>query len=169
MGAPKAAARQMHGMMASCAPLPACMSARRSESYGDNDEDGDNDEVAMCSFGGGGGLGRGGGAARHMVRASVTTGPPRIEHLASAAFLYANIQVDASGATAIKLPDDFDGVALVMLSSDWSCEWQILHAKSSSSASRPSLLQRQLCLTQPFSPQSHMARQASVSMWNVSE
>jgi hypothetical protein len=166
MGAPKAAARQMHGMMAPCAPPPACMSARIAAKSCDKEhyDDGDDDGVAMCSFGGGGGLGRGGGAARHTVRASVTTGPPRIEHLASAAVLSANIQVDASGATSIKLPDDFDGVALVMLSSDWSCEWHILHAKSSLSASRPSLLQRQLCLTQPFSPQSHMARQASVSV-----
>ena len=52
-----------------------------------------------------------------------------------------------------------------MLTGDSSCEWQIVHAcsaqpaSSSSSSSLPSLLQRQLCLTQPFAPDTHMALQ----------
>ncbi len=90
------------------------------------------------------------------------TGPPRVEHLASSADLSAKIQLNSSGVTHIKLPENFDGVALVMLSSDWSCEWRILNPKMSSLASPLSLLQRQLCLAQPFSPQSHMALQASL-------
>ena len=67
------------------------------------------------------------------------------------------------------MPGDFNGAALVMLTGDSSCEWQIIHAcsaqpassssSSSSSSSLPSLLQRQLCLTQPFAPDTHMALQ----------
>lgn len=168
MGVAKEAApqmhRQMHGMMAPCAP-PPCMSASRKGFAGaeeECDDACDDDDFggggARRSFGGGCGLGKGGGARR---RTSVTNGPPRVEHLAAAAVICANIQLDASGATAIRLPDDFDGVAFVMLSSDWSCEWQILHPKSVFPASLPSLLQRQLCLTQPYLPQAHMALQAS--------
>ncbi len=89
------------------------------------------------------------------------SGPPRVEHLAAAAALSAKIRINSSGVTQVKLPENFDGVALVMLSSDWSCEWRILNPEMSSLESPSSLLQRQLCLPQSFSPQSHMALQAS--------
>ena len=125
------------------------------------------DEYDGSLFGGRSSLGKSVSAARHRDRSSVTTGHPRVEHLASAAVLFANIPVNASGATVIKLPDDFIGVTFVMLSSDWSCEWQILNPKSSSPASLPSLLQRQLCLTQPFPPQSHMALQVSFAQCRI--
>ncbi len=89
-------------------------------------------------------------------------GPPRVEHLASAAILSAGIQLDTSGVTHVTLPEEFEGIALVMLSSHCSCEWRILNPKVAPLSSPSSLLQKQLCLAQPFSPQSHMALQAII-------
>jgi hypothetical protein len=85
---------------------------------------------------------------------------PCVEHLASAAILSAGIKLDTSGVTHVALPVEFEGIALVMLSSHNSCEWRILNPKVASLSSPSSLLQKQLCLAQPFSPQSHMALQA---------
>ncbi len=168
MGAPKGG---MMGMMAPCPPPPSSsrvqmLSAVRGAVRGamDNecdDEDAFSGRMEMHSRRGGGGGGGGGGGsfARSKSRISVTTGHPRVEHLASAAVFSSSIPVDSSGTTAIDFPQDFDGVAFVMLSSDCCCEWRITPFKSSSSSSLSSLLQRQLCLTEPFSPQSHMALQ----------
>ena len=115
---------------------------------------------AKCSYSG---MGRSGRGASRCGRPSPerASGPPRVEHLAAAAALSAKIRINSSGVARVKLPENFDGVALVMLSSDWSCEWRILNPKMSSSEPPSSLLQRQLCLAQSFSPQSHMALQAS--------
>jgi hypothetical protein len=99
---------------------------------------------------------------RRSVGSSAATGCPRIEHLSAAAALCANNVIEPSGVAAIKLPEDsFDGAALVMLTGDLSCEWRIVHVSSSQPAPPPSLLQRHLCLTQPFSPDTHMTLQVS--------
>jgi hypothetical protein len=95
---------------------------------------------------------------------SAIRGHPRIEHLHAAAAVCSNISIDASGLTVVKMPENFDGAALVMLSSDSSCEWQIVHACSSQLESPSSLLQRQLCLTQPFAPDTHMSLQVSLHL-----
>ena len=92
-------------------------------------------------------------------RRDAAEGLPRVEHLASAAVPLCAIQLNSAGCASVKLPPDFDGVALVMLSSERSCEWQILHVSSSPSASPPSMLQRQLCLNDPFPPDSHTSLQ----------
>jgi hypothetical protein len=123
-------------------------------------------ESGKChTFSGYNGMGRPGRGASRCGRRQPSperaSGPPRVEHLAAAAALSSKIRINSSGVTQVKLPDNFDGVALVMLSSDWSCEWRILNPKMSSLESPSSLLQRQLCLLQSFSPQSHMALQAS--------
>lgn len=107
--------------------------------------------------------GGGGGAfLRSQSRIPVTTGHPRVEHLASAAVFASSIPVHSSGTTVIDFPQNFNGVAFVMLSSHSSCEWRIMPFKSSSSWLLSSLLQRQLCLTDPFSPHSHMALQVGI-------
>ena len=98
---------------------------------------------------------------RRSFGSSAATGYPRIEHLSAAAALCANNVIEPSGVTVIKLPEDFDGAALVMLTGDLSCEWRIVHVSSSQPAPPPSLLQRHLCLTQPFSPDTHMTLQVS--------
>ena len=98
---------------------------------------------------------------------SVASGHPRVEHLASAALLCSNIRLDASGTAVIKLPADFDGVALVMLTCESSCEWKIVHSSSLPSAPPPTLLQRQLCLNQTFAPESHMCLQVSILLLHV--
>ena len=98
---------------------------------------------------------------RRSVGSSAATGYPRIEHLSAAAALCANNIIEPSGVAAIKLPEDFDGAALVMLTGNLSCEWRIVHVSSSQPAPPPSLLQRHLCLTQPFSPDTHMTLQVS--------
>jgi hypothetical protein len=95
------------------------------------------------------------------TRRSDTTGCPRVEHLSTAAVLCTTLKIDASGVISFKLPEDFFGASLVMLSSDSSCEWEVVHCFSSAHVAPPSLLQRQLCLTQPFTPDSHMALQVS--------
>ena len=98
---------------------------------------------------------------RSSQKSSDTSGCPRVEHLAMAAVFYTNLQIDASGVSSFKLPEEFVGASLVMLSSDSSCEWEVVHCFSSAHGAPPSLLQRQLCLTQPFTPDSHMALQVS--------
>lgn len=91
---------------------------------------------------------------------------PRVEHLASAAIPYCAIQLNASGVATVTLPTDFDGAALVMMSSDASCEWQIVHASSSPPTFPPSLLQRQLSLARSFPLDSHMSLQVMI-IWIV--
>jgi len=117
------------------------------------------------TFSGYSGMGRPGQGASRCGRRQPSPdraiGPPRVEHLAAAAALSAKIRINTSGVTRVQLPEHFDGVALVMLSSDWSCEWRIVNPTMSSLERPPSLLQRQLCLAESFSPQSHMALQAS--------
>ncbi len=98
---------------------------------------------------------------------SVASGHPRVEHLASAAVPCSNVRLDASGTAVIKLPADYDGIALVMLTCESSCEWRIVHSSSSLSASPPTLLQRQLCLTQTFAPESHMSLQVLILLVQV--
>ncbi len=155
----------MHGMMPLCrkVPTPAkpvakCIS-RQSKSEGgqfrhDDDEEeeyiSDDEEEAFCDSR---------ATRRSSQKSSDTSGCPRVEHLAMAAVFCTNLQIDASGVSSFKLPEEFVGVSLVMLTSDSSCEWEIVHCFSSVHGTPPSLLQRQLCLTQPFSPDSHMALQ----------
>ena len=139
-------------------PAAKCASLRRNERFCDDDDEdkeceGESEEEMFCD--------RGRATRQSTKNSSDTSGCPRVEHLAMAAVLCTNLQVDASGVISVKLPEDFFGASLVMLSSDSSCEWEVVHCFSSAHGAPPSLLQRQLCLTQPFTPDSHMALQVS--------
>lgn len=155
----------MHGMMplSRKAPTPAkpaakCISAKPKSEGGqfrhDDEEEKeyicDDEEEEFCDSR---------ATRRSSQKSSDTSGCPRVEHLAMAAVFCTNLQIDASGVSSFKLPEEFVGVSLVMLSSDSSCEWEIVHCFSSVHGTPPSLLQRQLCLMQPFTPDSHMALQ----------
>ena len=141
-------------------PAAKCASFQpKSEGRMMMDEEHDEDEAEYVSEGESeGGLFCDG---NRPARRSDTSGCPRVEHLSTAAVLCTNLKIDASGVISFKLPEDFFGDSLVMLSSDSSCEWEVVHCFSSAHVEPPSLLQRQLCLTQPFTPDSHMALQVS--------